>query len=338
MRTTSCILVLAFLFLSLPEARADVLVLENGMRFEGEIIEETETTVKMKTSWGEVTVQKSRLKEIVRKEGAEGPCPACAGSGEITCDRCNGKKMAPGCCPKCKGLGKKECKHCRGTGKIKCVHCKGTGERTIWVPGRGMTKGRCKKCNGHGWLYCGRCKGTKFEACKTCKGTGAGPCGKCGRTGKTPCILCNGTGKRNDQRSFLRKSFAELKKILEDPKNTELQRKHHWDEALGKHVLWPAIMVAAGKHGAYPYLHLNLDRNDVRTVFGRDGKPLTVYAGHVYANFNPDQTDKVLRIQSGEPLWIVGKISDSGGMKIRLVDSEILLEGLGAPVKEEKGK
>lgn len=130
-------------------------------------------------------------------------CPNCAGTGQMTCSKCNGltrvkcpnrqcsngrvqKKLEP-------GLGGQErtimvsCGECGGRGSIKCSGCDGHGSVA------------CKACRGSGILpVCQLCDGEGLKKCSDCKGTGkkkAVVCSGCGGCGSILCRSCMGSGR-----------------------------------------------------------------------------------------------------------------------------------------------
>jgi hypothetical protein len=82
------------------------------------------------------------------------PCPACNGSGWITCVGCTGKGHVV--CRTCGGLGQpKKCATCGGAGTGACTRCKGTGK----VTGKNRVEIPCSACGGEGVGLCSTCKG-----------------------------------------------------------------------------------------------------------------------------------------------------------------------------------
>ncbi|MHC5038693.1 MAG: hypothetical protein ACYTHM_15400, partial [Planctomycetota bacterium] len=297
---------------------ADVLILKNGLRFEGKILKETEKGVKIKTSWGEAFVAKEHIERVIHGDvKIENPCPICDGTGKMACQTCSGKGQAPGACKECQGRGEISCKRCKGTGKRRCAECKGTGSRSVFVPGRGFTKGKCKKCGGHGFRYCSKCLRDAqkvprgVEPCRRCKGQGTGDCEKCKTSGAISCVLCNGTGERRDSRVFFRSSYQALLSELRDPEKTELQRREYWENVAGKHVLWPGVVVDAGKSGGGYYVFLNLIPTDVVVRRGHDGLENLAFRGHLYAFVLPAEVPKVTGLRKGMKVWVVGELAET---------------------------
>lgn len=69
----------AFAFLGLASAiRADTVILDNGSRFDGTIVKETDDEIVLKLDSGQMKLKKARIKKIVRKEAAP-PGPEAGG-------------------------------------------------------------------------------------------------------------------------------------------------------------------------------------------------------------------------------------------------------------------
>ena len=82
------------------------------------------------------------------------PCPACNGSGLITCVTCTGCGHVV--CRTCDGLGQpKKCATCGGAGTGACTRCKGTGK----VMGKNRVEAPCTACGGEGIGLCPTCRG-----------------------------------------------------------------------------------------------------------------------------------------------------------------------------------
>jgi hypothetical protein len=82
------------------------------------------------------------------------PCPACNGSGWITCVTCTGSGHVV--CRTCGGLGHpKTCAICGGAGTGACARCKGTGK----VTGKNRVETPCTACGGEGIGLCPTCHG-----------------------------------------------------------------------------------------------------------------------------------------------------------------------------------
>jgi len=139
-------------------------------------------------------------------------CPACSGSGGISCEDCAGTgRFFVACsncassgkllCANCGGDGGVTCGKCSGSGKCRCRHCGGDGQQgTLGGPCkwcRGTGRQSCSRCGGKGEVRCPRCLGSGKAPCKPCKGKGrvATPCETCSGVGSFPCRDCEGTGK-----------------------------------------------------------------------------------------------------------------------------------------------
>ena len=101
----------------------------------------------------------------VDSDDVEEDCRDCGGSGEVSCDSCDGS-------------GQEECSNCYGEGDVDCDNCDGTGEDEEgdtcgYCDGSG--KESCKDCSSEGQLDCEYCSGTSYESCDNCNGSGQVP-------------------------------------------------------------------------------------------------------------------------------------------------------------------
>ncbi len=154
------------------------------------------------------------------KQGSQGPCSACLGTGGDPCQVCSGSasRECTNCgssgqirgfkCAVCEGAGRHPCKVC-DKGRAKCSVCNGSGETPVNCDAcRKTGKLACPECAALS-VPCSGCQGTALEKCavcngkgeapifcSACKGLGKNPCGPCGAYGTIPCTQCEGLGAK----------------------------------------------------------------------------------------------------------------------------------------------
>ena len=328
MRPISAMLLAALLLLP-SSSRADVVVLVDGTRVEGRLVEVTEKGVKIKTTRAMQFFSPEKVREVFRGDvKIENPCPACKAGGFVTCNLCNGSKKAPGHCQACKGDGHGVCPKCAGTKKFRCEVCGGSGKRIVLVPTRGLSGWKkkavnCKRCKGYGWYYCSKCKRKGYVRCKTCRGSGAGPCPACKTTGKVVCPLCGGVGEKKMAGEFLDRPYEKIRKTLQK-KMSEALKKKTLEDLVGKVVFWPAIVVRTDEKDGGCRALLNLDRSNVRKSTHEKGWEKASYVGDLRATFRPSQAEAFASLEKNSRLWVLGVLFLSEKGKLVLIRAEIV--------------
>jgi len=307
---------LAFLIAVLlcSPARGETVVLKNGLRITGKIIQETTDKVVIEAEWGKSEILRSHIQEILRGD-SEGPCkcPVCRGTRKIACGSCNGTKESPGCCPTCKGYGIIKCPHCKGDGKRMCTACNGHGQIKKFRRGGGWDLVPCRKCKGHGFFLCSTCikdadgKPTGLAVCKRCKKLGRGPCVVCAKKGKVKCPFCNGSGEKEDRRTFSRITYLEIREKFFDPSVTEIQKKAYWEGLLGKCVFWRATVLNAVETAGGYILSLNLLAWEITK--GEEANNRIHSVEHLAAFIPMREAEQVKKLGKGIVIWIAGEIA-----------------------------
>lgn len=141
------------------------------------------------------------------KQGGQGPCAACLGTGGAPCQVCSGSysRQCGNCsgtgrlrsfkCAVCEGVGSHPCKVC-DKGRAKCRVCAGSGETPVNCDAcRKTGKLPCPECAAMS-VPCAGCEGSALEKCAACYGKGEAPtsCSACGGLGAAPCTPCNAFG------------------------------------------------------------------------------------------------------------------------------------------------
>jgi hypothetical protein len=322
---------LRFLFVGLlvtivcAVAIADTIILKDGTKVEGKILEETDTGIRIKTAWGEAQIEKSKIEEVIR-EKVFYKCPICNLKKKVPCPDCLGTKKAQGRCPACKGKGSVPCKTCRGTGKCRCDRCKGTGKRRIgYMTSRGLRFKvvTCNKCRGYGWFYCGKCKKTGAVTCRRCKGTGRGRCAGCKSSGSVACPFCRGTGKAASNPQLFRKTYAEIQQAAFNPEMTDLQKKEYLKSLNGKTVFWIAILLNAEKTVGRGRAYVNLDESCLLKELDENGNSRITYIQHLRVDVKPQEIQKLLLLPRHGRFWILGELAFNEDNVLSISNAEI---------------
>ncbi|MHC4601278.1 MAG: hypothetical protein ACYS47_19965 [Planctomycetota bacterium] len=321
---------LALVFTVALPCFADVLVLADSTRVEGKLVEVTKETARIRVGRSVKSFERAKVAEIFRGERKiENPCPFCRITGKVECVLCRGAKKAPGHCTKCKGEPHTTCKKCKGTKKAQCKACKGRGKRTIVVQvGLRLRKKvvDCGACKGYGWKYCGKCKKKGYLDCKKCRGKGTGPCPTCEATGFVACPCCRGTGEKKDDRSFLSLSFRDIQAFLDDRKKSDEAKDAFFENLLGKHVFWTAVVVDTKQQDNILTARLNLD--PANGIEKKGDKPWKIRepAPDLTAFFRPSQLGAFLFLEKGSRIRIAGVLFTDEEEELTLLKCELIAE------------
>jgi len=182
------ILVLPFMLTSLfvlcvTFCLADVIILKDGTRIEGKIIEENSKEVKVQFKFGSCTYKRTDIKKIIyQKTPEEEYAEKLKGIDKDSPD--DHEKLADWC--KEKGLTDLEQKH-RAEARILRL------KERVKKEGGSL----CPICKGSGVEECSRCRGERYlrQPCTACGGIGSIQCPSCEGSGKMICHSCNGKGK-----------------------------------------------------------------------------------------------------------------------------------------------
>ncbi|MHC4779773.1 MAG: hypothetical protein ACYTFG_14450 [Planctomycetota bacterium] len=321
------LVLIASLASSLP-AVADTLVLADGARIEGKLVEVTFEVARIKVGKSVKTYPRADVAKIL-KDGKEieNPCPFCRASGSIPCRPCRGSGKAPQGCKKCDGEAHFTCEKCDGKQKKTCKSCRGRGKKAVFVQqGRRLVKKivDCPACRGYGWKYCSKCKKKGFLDCRACKGTGKGSCAECSATGLVKCPLCSGSGDRADERRFLPLTYLQIEATLDDRRKSDEEKEGFFDGLMGKRVFWTAVVVGMEENETTFTARLNLDPDNVDKVKSDKGWEVKIPAPDLVARFSPTQRRSFRNLQTGSSIWLTAVLAADEEEELMLEDCEIV--------------
>jgi DnaJ-class molecular chaperone len=204
----------AVICLLLFTALADTIVLQDGTKVDGTIVEETKDYVKVKFRFGETTYSRKDIKEIIRSQSKEDIYKEKLGTMDKDSEQAH-LELAKWCEENgMRDLAEKHRSEARrvtvkkklAEGYVICPDCNGDGQYACCgCEGKGSVKQMCKQCGGTGRIECPGCYGKEKLICPGCKGIGSiavlvprygweektDICPSCGGSG---CSRCNGTG------------------------------------------------------------------------------------------------------------------------------------------------